>query len=137
MSRSFYRIAASIASLCVVPATAFGQSAAGASHIVVVKLVAKEAAAPYAFEPASVSVQHGDTLRFIEDAAAIHNVRFKTHPAGARLGAASVGPYLTTRGQSYDLVIDARFTDGRYEIVCDPHELLGMRGVINVGTARK
>ena len=107
------------------------------SHVVVVKLVEKGGRVPYAFEPANVSVQHGDTLRFMEDAGAMHNVRFKTHPAGAKLGAASVGPYLTARGQTYDLVIDARFTDGRYEIVCDPHELLGMRGVVTVEIARR
>jgi plastocyanin len=89
---------------------------------------------PYAFEPASVVAQHGDTVRFIEAAAVMHNVRFTKHAPGAKLGAAESGPYLTTKGQTYDLVIDKRFTDGAYEYVCDPHAALGMKGTLVVGS---
>ncbi len=133
MSRTQYLIALSLASLCLLSVPAFGQSISpGTRHLVVVKLVMKSGSVPYAFEPATVSVQRGDTLRFIEDAGVIHNVHFKSHPSGARLGAATSGPFLTTKGQTYDLVIDARFTEGRYEFVCDPHEMVGMHGVLSV-----
>ena len=54
--------------------------------------------------------------------------------AGAKLGAAATGPYLTAKGQTYDLVIDARFTEGRYEFVCEPHEAIGMKGTLVVKT---
>ena len=100
-------------------------------------MVMKGGSVPYAFEPANVTAQHGDTLRFVEDAGVMHNVRFKSHPSSARLGAATTGPYLTNKGQTYDLVIDTRFTDGKYEYVCDPHELLGMRGVLTVEKSAK
>jgi plastocyanin len=103
-------------------------------HLVVVKLVDRGGATPYAFDPAKITVQPGDTLRFLEEAGVVHNVRFKTHPSAAHLGAAATGPYLTTKGQTYDLVIDSRFAPGSYDFVCDPHESMGMRGTLTVGT---
>ena len=134
MSRTSCCLAASLASLCLLVAPMRAQSApATGGHLVVVKLVAKAGSIPYAFEPASITAQSGDTLRFIEDAAMIHNVRFTSHPSGSKLGAATTGPYLTTKGQTYDLLIDGRFTEGHYEFVCDPHEMLGMHGALTVG----
>jgi plastocyanin len=62
----------------------------------------------------------------------MHNVHIKTAPKGARLGSASVSQYLTTKGQAYSLVVDARFVDGTYEVVCDPHEMVGMHAFISV-----
>lgn len=38
----------------------------------------------------------------------------------------------TAKGQTYDVVIDARFTDGKYDFVCDPHEALGMHGILTI-----
>ena len=102
-------------------------------HLVVVKMVDRGGSTPYAFEPANVSVQPGDTLRFLETAGVMHNVRFKSHPSGAHLGAAGTGPYLTKKGQTYDLVIDGRFSTGTYNFVCDPHESVGMHGTLIVG----
>jgi len=67
----------------------------------------------------------------------MHNVRFKTHPKGAKLGAAAIGRYLTSKGQTYTIVVDSRFGDGKYELVCEPHEAIGMHGFLTVrgGTA--
>ena len=133
MFRTPYLIAASVATLLVSSAPVFGQSSVPAGgHVIVVKLVTKGGSAPYGFEPTNITAQNGDTLRFVEDAGVMHNVHFKTHPAGAKLGAATAGPYLTAKGQTYDVVVDARFTNGRYEFVCDPHEMLGMRGILTV-----
>ena len=134
MQYKIHRIAIALASVCLLALPVRAQhTPTVAGHLVVVRLVMQAGNIPFAFEPASVTAQQGDTLRFVEDAAAMHNVRFKSHPAGARLGAATAGPYLTAKGQQYDLVVDARFTDGRYEFVCDPHEMIGMRGVLTVG----
>ena len=133
MSRTSFCLAASLASLCVLAAPMRAQSAsATVGRLVVVKLVAKAGSVPYAFEPESVTAQYGDTLRFIEDAAMMHNVRFTSHPSGSKLGAATTGPYLTTKGEKYDLLIDGRFTAGHYEFVCDPHAMLGMHGELTV-----
>jgi plastocyanin len=106
--------------------------------VVVVRLVERGGSVPYAFEPANVDVERGDTLRFVQSADTPHNVRFTKEPPGAKLGSATTGPYLVAKGQTYDLVIDARFTAGSYTFVCDPHEMIGMRGsmtVVNTPTA--
>ena len=138
MLRTRYHVSGLLAILCLMSAPLRAQTAStGAGHVVIVKLVMRNGSMPFAFEPASATVQRGDTLRFVEDAGVMHNVHFKSHPDGARLGAAAAGPYLTNKGQTYNLVIDGRFTDGTYEFVCDPHEMLGMHGVLTVETAPK
>jgi plastocyanin len=115
------------------PATAHAQTT---PHLIVVKLVD----APnqqYAFEPATISAQRGDTVRFVQHSTAPHDVAFRTTPKGAKLGAASTSPYLTADGQTYDLVIDDRFVDGTYAFVCEPHESTGMHGTLTVGRNTK
>jgi plastocyanin len=101
-------------------------------HTIVINLIERPGAMPFAFEPGTITAHHGDTLRFVQLAATMHNVHIKTAPKGARLGSASVSQYLTTKGQAYSLVVDARFVDGTYEVVCDPHEMVGMHAFISV-----
>ena len=117
-----------------VPATA--QTAARvstASHLIVVKLVERPGdKVRFAFEPATFTAQRGDTLQFVQFANAMHNVRFKTQPSGAKLGRAVVSRYLSTMGQTYNIVVDSRFADGTYEIVCDPHGMMGMHAFLTV-----
>ena len=118
-----------------VPATA--QTAAPmkavASHLIVVKLVERPGdKVRFAFEPATFTAERGDTLQFVQFANTMHNVRFKTQPSGAKLGRATVSRYLTTIGQTYNIVVDSRFTDGTYEIVCDPHGMMGMHAFLTV-----
>lgn len=132
MFRSSSLIGASLAGLLAVAAPASGQSAAPVPHLVVVTLVQRPGAMPYAFDPLTVTVQRGDTVRFINGVAVMHNVHFKGHPRDAKLGSVAVGPYLTTKGQTYDVIIDDRFPDGKYEFVCDPHEMIGMHGTLTV-----
>jgi plastocyanin len=123
----------SIATLFVLSARANGQTEAPVSpHMVVVRLIEKTGPTPFAFEPATAVAQRGDTVRFIEAANTMHNVRFTKQAPGAKLGAVASGPYLTTKGQTYDVVIDKRFTDGTYEYVCDPHAAIGMKGTLVV-----
>jgi plastocyanin len=103
------------------------------AHVVVVQLVMRnDPSVPFAFEPNVVQVQRGDTIRFAEAANAVHNVRFIKQAPGAKLGAAVVGPFLSKVGETYSLVIDGRFADGKYEYVCDPHQMLGMKGTLVV-----
>ena len=123
----------SLAALLVLSARANGQTASSPGpHMIVVKLVQKGGAIPYAFEPALAVAQRGDTVRFIEGAGVMHNVHFTKQAPGAKLGRAATGPYLTTKGQTYDLVIDGRFAEGTYEYVCQPHEAIGMKGTLVV-----
>ena len=122
-----------VAVMSIVLASASRASAQASPHLVLVKMVDKPNA-QFAFEPAAVIAQRGDTVRFLQSSSAPHNVHFVKTPKGSKLGAASMGPYLIGQGKTYDLVIDARFTDGTYEFICDPHESVGMRGSLVVGS---
>lgn len=102
------------------------------SHTILIKLVEQPGPKPYAFEPATFTARQGDTLKFVQEASVMHNVHFKTQPKGAKLGGAAMSQYLTAKGQTYVLVVDSRFTDGTYEIVCDPHDMVGMHAFLTV-----
>jgi plastocyanin len=102
-------------------------------HRVVVKLVERPGEkVRYAFDPATFTAEPGDTLEFVQFANTMHNVHFTTQPTGAHLGRAAVSRYLSTKGQTYDIVVDSRFADGTYEIVCDPHGMMGMHAFLTV-----
>lgn len=102
-------------------------------HLITVHLVDRPNG-QFAFDPATINAQRGDTVRFVQQSSAPHNVSFRTHPKDAKLGDAAVGPYLINNGQTYDLVIDGRFPDGTYAFACDPHESIGMKGTLVVGS---
>ncbi len=102
-----------------------------AGKVIVIQMVDVSPTA-YKYEPAVVTAQPGDTLRFTQGGAMPHNVDFKATPAGASLGAAKTGKFLTKAGETYDLVIDARFPAGAYQFACTPHEALGMKGTLTV-----
>jgi len=127
-----YLVAATLMTL-VPLAEARAQSA---PHLVAVKLVGKPGGA-FAFEPATFKVERGDTVRFIQESNAPHNEHFKTMPKGANLRTETSGPYLMAPESTYDIVIDSRFIDGTYGIVCDPHESVGMRATMTVGPSAK
>ena len=110
--------------------------AQAAPHLVLVKLVAKPNA-QFAFDPADIVAQHGDTVRFVQMSVAPHNVHFLKTPKGAKLGDATTGPYIIGDGKTYDLVIDSRFVDGAYQFTCDPHETVGMHGTLTIGPSTK
>lgn len=135
MFRVKLALTVSLAGLLVGSASAVGQSAA-APHTIVVKLIERGGAMPYAFEPAEIFAQRGDTVVFVEAAGAIHDVHFTVLARGAKLGAAATSPYFTSKGQTYQLVIDQRFAEGTYEYVCEPHEALGMKGTLVVKSVR-
>lgn len=98
---------------------------------IVVKMV-DVSATEYRFEPAEITASPGDTIRFEQAGQMPHNVEFKDVPEGSNLGAAVMGPFLTALGQTYDLVVDTRFVQGAYDIVCTPHQTMGMTGTITV-----
>ena len=109
--------------------------AAPGGHLITVHLVDRPNG-QFGFDPGTITAQRGDTVRFVQQSSAPHNVSFRTHPKDAKLGDAAVGPYLLNTGQTYDLVIDTRFTDGTYAFACDPHESVGMKGTLTVGSQR-
>ncbi len=123
-------------------ALVLGLAAAAPAHaapgkggkLVVVKMV-DQGGGQYRFAPASVTVQPGDTVRWLETSGAPHNVQFDKWPSGAKLGSAQGGPLLTSKGASYQLVIDGRFPAGTYAYECLPHGMLGMKASLTVAPA--
>jgi plastocyanin len=81
------------------------------------------------FEPADITVQRGDVVRFVLQSG-VHNASFPAakNPAGVALPKAT--PYLQAPGQTHDLPID--LPPGVYHYQCDPHAALGMVGTITV-----
>ncbi len=113
------------------PGRGGGDGGSVAPRTVIVRMVER---GPYgiAFEPIRVTVELGDTVRFLQAGHLVHNVEFRSVPAGVDLGSARLGPDLVAAGQTYDVPIDARFPPGKYVYVCTPHEVLGMAGIIYV-----
>lgn len=101
------------------------------TDIVVVRMLDKSPTS-YAFEPSLITVTRGQTIRFVQQGAVPHNVEFKGTPAGARLGDGRMGPFLTSKGEAYELRVDDRFSAGTYDYVCTPHAAMGMKGTIVV-----
>ena len=100
-------------------------------QIVTVRMVDKSAT-QYVFEPADITVAPGTVVRFELTGFIPHNVEFKDVPAGTDLGDARFGPFLLTKGATYEIAIDERFVAGTHEYVCTPHEMMGMKGTITV-----
>ncbi len=86
----------------------------------------------FAFQPSQIAGHPGDTLRFVQSGPMPHNVQFLRVPAGASLGAAMMGTFLTVPGQVYTLVLDERFVAGSYDFTCTPHQAMGMNGTLTV-----
>jgi plastocyanin len=130
ISKAFFIVAAL---WLLAPRHASGQAG---PHVVLVKMVDKPNG-QFAFEPAALTAQRGDTVRFLQSSTAPHNIHFRKMPKGAKLGAAASSPYLMGEGKKYDVVVDSRFVDGTYEFICDPHESVGMTGTLTVVTPAK
>lgn len=76
-----------------------------------------------AFEPNEITINAGDTIRFVNDALPPHNVIVKDHPDLSHEGLAFAS------GESFEIT----FPDpGDFNFVCGPHEGAGMTGVIHV-----
>ena len=107
------------------------QISADGAQVVTVRMVDKSAT-QYVFEPADITVAPGTVVRFELTGFIPHNVEFKDVPAGTDLGDTRLGPFLLTKGATYEIAIDERFVAGTHEYVCTPHEMMGMKGTITV-----
>ncbi|NER39408.1 MAG: plastocyanin [Oscillatoria sp. SIO1A7] len=75
------------------------------------------------FQPKTLAVAVGDTVTFINNKAAPHNVVFEDHPELSHKG------MFFRPGESYDVTFDA---SGTYNFYCEPHRGAGMFGKITV-----
>ena len=114
MSRTHFLITAclSIGVAIAMPAGAQSAALGAAPHLIVVRLVDRPGSNQFAFEPTNFTAQHGDTLRFVQASVAMHNVHFKTQPAGANLGRAVTSRYLSARWWS---VLAFSWAPGRWD----------------------
>ncbi|HXF95726.1 MAG TPA: plastocyanin/azurin family copper-binding protein [Gemmatimonadales bacterium] len=96
-----------------------------------------------AFEPATLTITPGTTVRFINVSGGPHNVAFwaDSIPAGAAdiLNAAMPnrmdnlsGPFVTAPNETYDITFPANSPKGTYGAYCLPHLALGMKMKITV-----
>ena len=95
-----------------------------------------------AFDPSSLTIAPGTTVRFVNVSGGPHNIAFwqDSIPAG---GAASLnanmkntidnlsGPFLTTPAETYEVSF-ANAPQGTYKGYCTPHLALGMKLTIKV-----
>ena len=92
------------------------------------------------FQPRELTIEKGDTVRFVLGSGGPHNAAFRetTGDAAARLrkvmkdtiGDLS-GPLLIVPGETYDIVF-SDVPSGRYPYWCIPHLSGGMMGTITV-----
>lgn len=122
------------------PAAAAPAAAAPAGPVVEVKMTG--VGQKFSFEPATLTVAPGATVRFINVSGGPHNVSFwaDSVPAGgaAVLKAAMAnqmqdlsGPFLTQPNDHYDVSF-ANAPTGAYKGYCMPHVALGMKFTITV-----
>ena len=76
------------------------------------------------FEPAVLSVNKGDTVKFVATDMA-HNSASTILPAGAK-------PWRGAMSKDISVTLD---TEGVYVYECTPHKMMAMVGVIKVGNA--
>jgi plastocyanin len=88
------------------------------------------------FQPASLTVQPGDTVNFVINKVPPHNVMFdvKAIPGGDKaLAKALSHPALEmTPGQALEVVIPKDAPAGDYSFFCAPHRSAGMVGKLTV-----
>ncbi|MGQ0814991.1 MAG: plastocyanin/azurin family copper-binding protein [Gemmatimonadota bacterium] len=78
------------------------------------------------FQPASIEIDPGTTVRWVNDAAIFHTVT----PNNARQPGVWARRGMTTAGETFSHTFA---TGGQsYTYHCEPHEALGMRGTVRV-----
>jgi len=86
------------------------------------------------YVPETLTVQPGDTVEFVMNKLAPHNVVFDSVPSGAESLKTSLtmNKLLFSPGQSYSVTIPEDAPSGEYEYYCQPHRGAGMNGKLVV-----
>ena len=109
-------------------ATVTGGAESGQLHTV--RMVTTQNGASGRFEPAELTVKKGNTVRFVTDGAAPHNVNFQMQDNEGKPGLPGPSPYLSAAGQTYDFTVG--MDPGTYRYQCDPHAATGMVAQLTV-----
>lgn len=87
---------------------------------------------PYYFSPDKLTIQPGDTVTFVNAQEDTHDVMFVNVPKG--VDEMIMSPMHEKEGDKWSY----KFTvPGTYQFHCHPHEALGMKGTLIVGSASK
>ncbi|MBI4500865.1 MAG: hypothetical protein HY700_06855 [Gemmatimonadetes bacterium] len=105
------------ASGSLMPNRASAPTTARPPQTIIVRAVDRSATL-HRFQPADITVQPGDTVRWLQTTDIPHNVEFKQVPEATNLGSQRVGPYLVSPGQTYEIVVDGRFACGACTTTC-------------------
>lgn len=84
------------------------------------------------FVPDTLSVKPGDTVNFVMNKLAPHNVVFNKGPEGADLKAFTSSKLLFSPGQTYSVTFPQETPSGIYQYYCQPHRGAGMVASITV-----
>lgn len=87
---------------------------------------------PYYFEPSELTIQPGDTVNFVNAQEDQHDVMFVEVPKG--VDEMIMSPMHEKEGDKFSYTFTV---PGTYQYHCHPHEALGMKGTLIVGTASK
>jgi plastocyanin len=89
-----------------------------------------------AFQPRSVRVQVGDTVRWTNSSSLLHTVTADQRKAARRENVVlprGAAPFDSGMMRPGDTFVHVFMVPGEYRYVCQPHELAGMLGTIVVG----
>lgn len=134
--------ASSTPALTSQPAAVPAVTGTGTVHEVAMKLTD---GGQYVFEPATLTIKVGDTVRWLNESGPPHNVQFLGDeiPVGAHDflvqayagDAQKIGPmsgrFLMQIGETYEITFAGAPT-GTYGYTCTPHQALGMSGTLTV-----
>lgn len=87
---------------------------------------------PYYFEPSTLTIQPGDTVKFVNAQDEMHDMMVISQPKG--VDEMIMSPMHEKAGDTYSYTFTV---PGTYQFHCHPHEKLGMKGTIIVGKASK
>jgi plastocyanin len=86
------------------------------------------------YVPQELTVEPGDTVEFVMNKLAPHNVVFDSVPSGAESikSSLTMNKLLFSPGQSYSITIPSDAPSGEYSYYCQPHRGAGMNGKLIV-----
>ncbi|MFA7276671.1 MAG: copper-binding protein [Pseudobdellovibrionaceae bacterium] len=91
-----------------------------------------DAKQPYYFDPSNLTIQPGDTVTFLNVQDEMHDVMFVEVPKG--VDEMIMSPMHEKEGDKFSYTFTI---PGTYKFHCHPHEKLGMKGTLIVGSPSK
>lgn len=88
-----------------------------------------------AFEPSTVTIQQGDTVKWVNNKLPPHNIIFDDGNSPIDKGVAtkiSHDQLMFSPGESYEVTFGSDFPSGSYSYFCAPHRGAGMVGKVVV-----